>query len=171
MALASRHADAGFTLAEVIVATGLLAVSLVAAAVLFVIAIRNTSIAGNSAFTAILAVQKMEQLRALTWAFDSQGLPVTDPSLTSSAPNTLQEDTDGYVDYLDVTGRSLGGGPAAPAGTAYVRRWSIDPLESSPDRTLVIQVLVRRLRGRDAGRSTMPSPEEAKLLTVKTRKY
>jgi type II secretory pathway pseudopilin PulG len=167
----TRTDEAGFTLIEVTIASLLLALSLVAVAELFAISINNTAIAGNSAFTAVLAVQKMEQLRALTWAFDTQGLAASDPSLMSAPPNTLQQDTAGYVDYLDSAGRSLGGGGNAPPGTVYVRRWAIDPLESSPATTVVFQVLVKRLRGNDRVRSGAPSPEEARLMTVKTRKY
>jgi type II secretory pathway pseudopilin PulG len=163
--------EVGFTLVEVMVASLLLALSIVAVAELFAISIRNTAIAGNSAFTAILAAQKMEQLRALTWAFDAQGAPVSDSALMSLTPDTLLQDTSGYVDYLDAAGRPLGGSGTLPPGAVYVRRWSIDPLASNPDTTLVIQVLVRRVRGSDPARSFVTSPEEARLMTVRTRKY
>ena len=164
-------AVAGFTLIEVMVACLLLAVSIAGIAELFAISVKNTAIAGNSAFTAVLAVQKMEQLRALTWAFDARGAPVSDSALTSLVPDTLLEDTSGYVDYLDASGRSLGVSTTLPAGAVYVRRWSIDPLASNPDSTLVIQVLVKRVRGGDAARSGVVSPEEARLMSLKTRKY
>jgi hypothetical protein len=53
-----------------------------------------------------------------------------------------------------------------------VRRWSVEPLPSNPNNTLILQVLVFRNRDRgtaDNGAGTV-LPEEARLVTVKTRK-
>jgi len=179
--------DRGFSLLEVLVATSILAVALAALAQLFVASVKNNSVARNGTYTAILASQKMEQLRALTWGFDTLGLPTSDTTtdtsvspeaaaggtgLAPSPSNTLQTNTDGYVDYLDAYGNSLGGGATVPDGTAYIRRWFIEPLPTNPNNTLVLQVLVTRSRNRgtgDAG-SVARAPEEARLITVKTRK-
>src|SRR5438045_4795051 len=76
--------DGGFSLVEVMVATTLLASSLVALAQLFAISVKNNSVAKNGTFTQILAAQKMEQLRGLTWGFDSLGLPVSDTATDTS---------------------------------------------------------------------------------------
>ena len=179
--------DAGFSLVEVMVATTILAVALTALAQLFAIATKSNNVARNGTFTQILAEQKMEQLRGLTWGFDVLGLPVSDTTTDTSvvpqlatggtglepAPNnTLQTNTDGYVDYLDPQGNSLGGGTVVPTNTAYIRRWFVEPLPTNPNNTLILQVLVTRRVNRgtaDAG-SVQRLPEEARLVTVKTRK-
>jgi prepilin-type N-terminal cleavage/methylation domain-containing protein len=151
--------DEGFSLVEVMVATTLLALSLTALAELFAISVNNNAVAKNGTFTAVLAAQKMEQLRGCT-------------DLAPSSANTLQANTDGYVDYLDPNGNALGGGTVIPNNTAYIRRWYIEPLPTSSNNTVVLQVLVTRRRDRgaaDAG-SVIRAPEEARLITVKTRK-
>jgi type II secretory pathway pseudopilin PulG len=181
------RSESGFSLVETLVASAMLAVSLVALAELFAVAAKSNATARAGTFTTILATQKIEQLRGLTWGFDSLGLPVsdttTDTAVSPEAPsggtglapspsNALQGNTNGYVDYLDVNGVQLGGGTVAPAGTAYIRRWTIEPLPANPTNTLIIQVLVTRRRNRgaaDAG-SVARMPDEARLVTVRTRK-
>lgn len=183
----SRRAEAGFSLVETLVATTMLAMALTALAELLVISVRNNAVAKNGTFTSVLATQKMEQLRSLTYGFDLLGLPIndttTDTSVTPETPvggkglapsttNTLRANTDGYVDYLDLYGRSLGGGTVIPDNTSYIRRWMVEPLPTNPNNTLIIQVLVTRRRDRgtaDIG-SVARAPEEARLITVKTRK-
>ncbi len=59
-----------------------------------------------------------------------------------------------------------------PQNTAYIRRWMVEPLPTNPNNTLILQVLVTRSQDRgtaDAG-SVARMPEEARLVTVKTRK-
>jgi type II secretory pathway pseudopilin PulG len=164
----------GFTLIETLFATVVTVVALVAIARLAVVATRANRGAVSSTFTVVLAAQKVEQLRSLAWTFDAAGQPrsdtstdTTSPSLTSggtglnaSPGDPLAANTVGYCDFLDDSGRSLGGGSAPPAGTAFVRRWSIGALASSSD-TLVIQVLVTPIAGR-AG--------ESRLASIRTRK-
>ncbi len=181
------RSESGFSLVETLIATAILGVSLVALAELFGVAAKSNATSRTGTFAAILAEQKIEQLRALTWGFDSLGLPLSDTTtdtavspelstggtgLAPSPSNTLQASTNGYVDYLDVNGVQLGGGSVAPAGTAYIRRWMVEPLPTNPNNTLIIQVLVTRRQNRgtaDAG-SVARMPEEARLVTVKTRK-
>ena len=184
----SRTDSAGFSLVEVMVAATILAVALTSLAQLFAMATKSNSIARNGTFTQILAEQKMEQLRSLTWGFDTLGLPVSDTTtdtakspmgvnggtgLAPSPNNTLQTVTDGYVDYLDAQGNVLGdGGTVVPGNTAYIRRWYVEPLPTNPNNTLVLKVLFTRRADRglaDAG-SVRRLPEEARLITVKTRK-
>lgn len=180
-------AQAGFSLVEVMVATTMLAVALTSLAELFALSVKNNAVARNGTFTSILATQKMEQLRGLTWGFDTLGLPISDTStdtavspelpnggkgLSPSPSNTLRANTNGYVDYLDAYGASLGGGTVIPNNTAYIRRWMVEPLPTNPNNTLILQVLVTRRRDRgiaDTG-SVARAPEEARLITVKTRK-
>src|SRR5262245_7642522 len=131
----------------------------------------------------------MEQLRGLAYGFDPVGGAVTDvdtditvqpempgggAGLRSSPPGVLAADTAGYVDYVDAKGVSLGGAAAVPPpGTAYIRRWSVQPLPSSAN-TMVLQVLVmaagsRRAADNRIGPGGWP-PDQARLVSVKTRK-
>ena len=74
----ARRSEAGFSIVEVIVATGLLASALVALAQLFAISTTTNAAARSSTLTMVLAEQKIEQLRALQYTFDRAGLPVQD---------------------------------------------------------------------------------------------
>ena len=183
----SRKSEAGFSIVEVLVATGLLASALVALAQLFAIATTANAAARNSTITMMLAEQKIEQLRALQYTFDRAALPVQDiqtdlavyppaatggKGLSPHTENTLQANTDGYVDYLDHYGRTLGGGTVVPDNTAYIRRWSVEPLPTNPNNVIILQVLVTRERDRgtgDAG-SVSRGANEARLMTIKSRK-
>ena len=183
----SRKSEAGFSIVEVLVATGLLASALVALAQLFAIATTTNAAARNSTITMMLAEQKIEQLRALQYTFDRAGLPVQDTAtdlavyppaatggkgLSPYTENTLQANTDGYVDYLDQWGRTLGGGTVIPDETAYIRRWSVEPLPTNPNNVIILQVLVTRERERGTGDlgSVSRGAQEARLMTIKSRK-
>jgi len=180
-------AEGGFSLIEVIVASGILATALVALGQLFAIATTSNVSSKSTTFATVLAEQKLEELRALSWGFDTSGLPVTDTTtdtasptdettggtgLTPSPDSALQENTDGYVDYIDQFGNKLGGGTTPPAGTIFTRRWTIEPLPTNPNNTIIIQVLVTRHRDRGAADegAVLRLPEEARLISVKTRK-
>ena len=176
--------EGGFSLVETMVAAGLLAASLISLAQLLDLAVRNNVDSRAVTYATVLAQQKLEELRALTWGFDTQGLPIGDtttdtaanPSrsnggtgLSSSPSGSLDENTSGFVDYIDRFGDKLGGGGAPPAGAVYTRRWSIQPLPQDPGNGLIIQVLVRRTAVstgpvRPGGRLA-----DARLVTVRTR--
>ena len=183
----SRKSEAGFSIVEVLVATGILASALVALAQLFAIATTTNANARSSTITMILAEQKIEQLRALQYTFDRVGLPVQDTEtdlavypplatggkgLSPHTANTLQANTDGYVDYLDQYGRTLGGGTVVPGNTAFIRRWSVEPLPTNPNNVIILQVLVTRERDRGLGNagSVSRGSNEARLMTIKSRK-
>ena len=165
----------------------ILATGLIAMAQLFTVATKNNVNARATTSSTILANQKLEQLRSMSWGFDVIGLPVSDfnsdsttlpPSasggtgLSPSPGNTLTDNVPGYVDYIDRLGQALGTGSAPPAGTAYVRRWSIEPLPTNPNNTLIIQVMVFETGNRPASGDTATTrlPNEARVATVKTRK-
>lgn len=152
--------ESGFSLVEVLAAAVILMTGLIAVAQMFVAATHQNMSARRVTTTAVLAQQKIEQLRALTWGFDEFGLPISDYSsdisvtppsaaggigLTPSPGDTLNTSTTGYVDYLDAYGQWLGTGGSPPQGALYVRRWSVDPLPNNPNNTLVFQVLVGRI--------------------------
>jgi type II secretory pathway pseudopilin PulG len=188
LAADKRAGEKGFSLVEVLLATTLLTVAITSLAQLFAISTRANTNARLTTFTTVLAQQKMEQLRSLTWGFDSQGLPLTDTStnitaaveaptggkgLTPSPVGALGENTDGYCDFLDGNGQSLGGGTTPPANAIYVRRWTVEPLPTNPNNTLVLQVLVARNRSRNAADQAVGVdrlPDEARIISVKTRK-
>ena len=179
---------AGFSLLEVLVATTLLAAALAAVAQLFAVATKSNFSAKATTFAALLAQQKMEQLRGLTYGFDVLGLPMTDATtditvvpesvtggkgLSPSPAGTLGQNMSGYCDFVDRNGNSLGGGTTPPAGTAYIRRWSVEPLPTNPNNTLIFQVLVTRSRNRgtaDTATGVTRLPDEARIISVKTRK-
>ena len=183
-----RAGDGGFSLLEVLFATTILTTAVVGLAQLFAVSTRANTSARSATFSAVLAQQKMEQLRSLTWGFDGQGLPLTDTStditvaaetpagglgLTPSPLSALNANTNGYCDFIDKNGVSLGGGVAPPVGAVYTRRWSIEPLPTNPNNTLVLQVFVMHNRSRigaDATVNVRRLPDEARIISVKTRK-
>jgi prepilin-type N-terminal cleavage/methylation domain-containing protein len=182
----ARRSDAGFSLIEVVVATGIMATALVMLAQLFGLSTRSNIGARNTTYAAVLAQQKVEELRALTWGFDPLGLPMSDTTtntavypetqdgkgLQPSPATALNEDTDGYVDYVDAYGNKMNRGDRNNKSGIYTRRWSITPLPTNPNDTIIIQVLVTRAANRGSANdgNVARLPEEARLVTVKTRK-
>lgn len=179
----SANREAGFSIVEVVVAILLLMTVALGVAQLFAVGTQANWRAKNQTSTAILAAQKMEQLKALTWSFDTEGLPVSDVStrldlpmpagggtgLNPSPANSLAADTAGYVDYLDVHGAYLGTDPTPAA--AYCRRWAVQPLPLNPNNTLIFQVRVIPIaQVADADARAVPAREEALIFSVKTRK-
>jgi len=180
----------GFSLVEVLVAMGLLTVVSLGVAQLFALSTRANVIAKGATSTTAMAEQKLEQLRGLMWGFDSagQGLPVSDTTtnltvmppthdgsgLNPSPSDALEQNTAGFVDFLDGGGSWVGTGMIPPSSAVYIRRWSIQPLPTNPNNTLVIQVLVTPVTSEQARvasqftRTRMAG--DALLVTVRTRK-
>jgi hypothetical protein len=177
---------------EVIFAMAILVTVALGVAQLFATATRANLNARGQTSTATLAVQKMEQLRGLTWGFDAAGLglPLSDTTtdlsvdpptnsgsgLNPSPGGTLQTSTSGYVDYLDQYGNWVGTGVAPPPTASYIRRWSIEPLPINPNNTLVLQVLVTAVQTENARLAGAPAAErwrmndDAWIVSVRTRK-
>lgn len=183
-------ASAGFTLVEVIVSMGLLTVVSLGVAQLFAASTRANLFARTRSSTTAMAEQKIEQIRSLTWGFDAagQGLPVSDTStnltvypftangggLNPSPSDALEQNRPGFFDFVDGAGTWVGTGDNIPGTAAYVRRWSITPLPTNPNNTLIIQVLVTPLSN-EQGRVASPFTRtrmigDALLVSVKTRK-
>jgi prepilin-type N-terminal cleavage/methylation domain-containing protein len=180
----------GFSLVEVLVAMGLLTAVSLGVAQLFALSTRANVIAKGATSTTAMAEQKLEQLRGLTWGFDlaGQGIPdsdtttnltVTPPThdgsgLNPSPSDSLEQNTTGFVDFLDGSGNWVGTGSTPPGSAVYIRRWSIQPLPTNPNNTLVIQVLVTPVTNEQARvesqytRTRMAG--DALLVTVRTRK-
>src|SRR5687767_15654623 len=112
----SRSSDsaAGFSLVEVLIATMLLATALVMLAQLFALSTQSNIGARNTTYTAVLAQQKLEELRSLTWGFDTQGLPISD---TSSNTAVSPETPNGGTGLAPSPGGSLGANTDAFATT------------------------------------------------------
>ncbi len=152
--------DAGFSLLETVLAAGILASLAVGVAQVFAVSARGSDIARVQTLAAILAAQKMEQLRSLTWAHAPGGAALSDTStdLSSDPPTdggfglrpapagSLDADVPLYVDYLGASGMRV----AARDSAAYVRRWSIAPIASDPGNLLFLQVRVLIVAGGDS---------------------
>jgi type II secretory pathway pseudopilin PulG len=124
---------AGFSLIEVIVATTILMTGVASLAQLIAWSARANDLARSSSAATLLAQQKVEALRAGA------------SELSPSPAGALLADTPGYSDYLDSRGAPLETTTSTPpAGTVFVRRWSIDMLPGSVRDTVVLQVVVIR---------------------------
>ncbi len=180
----------GFSLIEVIISMALLTIVSLGVAQVFAMSARVNLVARGQTSTTAMAEQKLEQLRGLTWGFDlqGQGLPLTDTTtnlavypttatgngLNPSPADSLEQNTAGYVDFLDANGTWVGTGTTPPGTAMYIRRWSILPLPTNPNNTLVLQVLVTPIateatRVATAYTRTRMLPD-ALLVSVKTRK-
>jgi prepilin-type N-terminal cleavage/methylation domain-containing protein len=179
----------GFSLAEVMVAMGILTTVSLGVAQLFAVSTRANRIARGQTSTAAMAEQKMEQLRSLTWGFDleGQGLPLSDTTtnlavtppaangagLNPSPVDALDRNTNLYVDFLDANGTWVGTGSTPSPAAVYVRRWSVQPLPTNPNNTLILQVLVTPLTNEASRVGTGQRRRmsgEAFITTVRTRK-
>lgn len=165
-------ADRGFSLLEVLIATTIVTVALAALAQLFALAVNANTAARTITVATLLAADKMEQLRSLAWGFDATGLPVADPGLATSPSDALKRNTAGFCDFVDERGRLIGEATTPPPGAVYLRRWSIEPLPADPANTLVLQVQVTQRFSRtiEVGAARAQPPDEARLVTVRTRK-
>ena len=120
----------GFSLVEVIIATAVFAVGLVSLVQLSLLAQAANRSAALVTAAAVLAQDKMEQLRARQW-----------PDASSSC-----------CEYFDVHGVPLAGAAGAPVGTAFVRRWAISPVSAFPESARVLRVWVEPASGAAAVR-------------------
>jgi prepilin-type N-terminal cleavage/methylation domain-containing protein len=185
-----NSSNRGFSLVEVIVSMGLLTAVSLGVAQLFALSTRANLIAKGQTSTTAMAEQKVEQLRGLTWGFDlqGQGLPLSDTTtnlavyppahngsgLNPSPIDALEQNTAGFVDFLDGNGAWVGTGTTPPGTAVYIRRWSIQPLPTNPNNTLVIQVLVTPIALEATRVQTAYTRTrmvgDALLVTVRTRK-
>ena len=162
---------AGFTLLEVMIALLLLTGAFLAVAQLLAVAGRASDRSRATALGAVLAAQKMEQLRALSWAYDIDGTPLD--GLGLSPPGALDADAAGFVDYFDDTGAPVGAGPAPPAHAAFARRWSVEyDAGIAPPTTLMLRVAVlyRGPPGSAFGPGAHGWTEVARMIGAKARR-
>jgi prepilin-type N-terminal cleavage/methylation domain-containing protein len=174
-----NESDAGFTLVELVIAIALFALVSLGAAQLLVWVMRAMWLSGAETIALTAAQAKLEELQSLAWRWDEAGNRASDldtnlsgptpvgggPGLAVSPTNTLQENVDRYVDYLDARGQWIGTGTRAPDSAVFVRRWQIRALTMAPDDALILRVLVvplvkdpavgRILSGRGSGESIL----------------
>jgi prepilin-type N-terminal cleavage/methylation domain-containing protein len=126
--------DRGFSLVEILIATSLLAGALATLAQFVGAGVESGAAARARMFTALMAEQKLEQLRVLPWS-----------AVAAAAATT---------DYLDGSGTERCPGATVPCGEAvYVRRWSTTPAGFSTG-VVIIEVDVR-LIGKGHGSTTI----------------
>jgi prepilin-type N-terminal cleavage/methylation domain-containing protein len=174
----------GFALLEVLIASAVIATIAAGSSVLLSMAIHASRQSRVQTIATMLAAEKLEQLRSLTWTHVTTGgpaisMPVSDlttdlsndpatddgPGLLTSPGGTLTSNVVGYVDYLDADGRWIGHGASPPAPAVYIRRWAVHPLVSDPDNMLVLEV-VAGTRGPQGGLLS----DMVRLITVEARK-
>lgn len=172
----------GFTLIEVLIALALLAGAGLALATVVLGASREAAAARRQTIATTMAVERMEQLRALTWGWDAASPParVSDvttnlataaPSagghgLATSPSDALDANEDGYVDFADARGKWVGAGTLVPPEAVFARRWRVSFVPSVAD-ALVFEVKVEPVGG---GRSGAGPVDAVRLVTVKGRK-
>jgi len=117
-----RHETSGFSLVETLIAATITIVGVAGLAQLFVVSSSANARAKAATLSTVLAQDKMEDLIA-------------------------PDEAGGGADFLDGRGRLIASGGTQPAGTAYVRRWSVQPLSEASPATFLIQVSVTRASG------------------------
>ena len=168
-----RPAPAGFGLLEALVACGLIVVLAAGVARLTLASVAAVRASGDETLALLLAVQKIEQLRSLAWgpapagggplsvaAPDPSGAGDRPPGVGASPADSLDRNVPGYVDYLNGRGARVGGGARPPAGTAFVRRWSVQPAAVMPGDLRVLDVVVLPLRVAARGGAGRPAPNQ-----------
>ncbi len=180
----TSRSDSGFTLVEVLVALTLIATVALVAAALSTRTARLVLTARHLTMTMAAGQQRIEQLRAVTWAVQGDGTFITDlqtdlsqadaatggAGVAASPPGTLEADAGGYSDFLDAAGRWVGAGPVAPADGVFVRRWSVSTLFAG--RTVIIRVMSMPRAG-PASRSGLAgrtlAPADVAFVEIRTR--
>ncbi len=110
----------GFTIVEAVVAAAIVITALGSLTQLAVVSRQVTTRSRAQSTAILLAVDKMEELRA--------SFPVVSPA------DAVDRDVDGFCDQSG----------------AFTRRWSVQPLPSNPGSAVVLQVRVVNAHGVDA---------------------
>lgn len=154
----------GFTLLETVVATGVLVTALAGLAQLFALTARSTRDAGDQGAVLASAQDKIERLRALALGYGPLGEAITDPALALSDTGSLDDDTDGFVDYLAGDGAVIDAEDDGP-GAVWTRRWRITPIDAYAPEALAIEVCVFA----HPADGLAPRSAQVCLATVRTR--
>jgi hypothetical protein len=150
LTLGMTAGERGFSLIEALVATTIMLVGVLPIAQLIAASTKANASARANSLATLLAVTKVESLRAIEWG---------GAGLAPSPAGALSTNTPGYVEYLDDRGATLNGtglvAGTPPVGTVYLRRWSVVVLPATLS-AVVLQVVVKPWpdRGADAVRVT-----------------
>jgi type II secretory pathway pseudopilin PulG len=156
----SARGARGSSLVEVVVAMGLVVGAVGAVAPLVVLATRANLQAGRTSFAAVVAQAKLEAL-----------LPDLDLGLNPSPAGTLDTNIDGYFDFVDRHGRTLGSGEVPPPGTDFIRRWSVQRVADADTTIVQVQVInVRSGMAPGPGAFVGGRGESVRLVTAKSGK-
>jgi Tfp pilus assembly protein PilV len=98
----------GFSLLEALIAAAILASALLSLAQLIAFAVRATAAAGRMSDAALLAAQKVEELRAGSWGELQPGTDSPAPGITRTWTVTPMGVDPGYLALLEVLVRSPG---------------------------------------------------------------
>lgn len=123
-------------------------------------ALRVNRDARTSTLATVLAAEKLEHLRSLAWSVDAA-------ELGPSPASALDENTDGYCEFFDGRGAMVATGTSR-AGSALVRRWSVQPLPGDA-ASLVLQVVVLPTAAARNG-SQGPTGRYVHLVTIRARR-
>ena len=127
----------GFTLIEVVIAAGLLAVLCAGATTVLLLTMNTIDRSRHRAMALVLARAKLEQVLSLTWSVRTvDGVPVL-----QTDEGTQPADR---IDYLDAQGQ-----PVPRSGAHYERRWTIVRSGTGPAELLLVQVTVTTTPARD----------------------
>lgn len=146
----------GFSLVETLVSVALMATALVALAQLAATATAENLLSRSASHAALLAHQKMEQLRAA-------------PALTPSPAASLDQNHEGWVEFLDAQGRIAGIGSSPPPGTTFVRRWAVQPLAATSRIGVAVHVRVAPFITGAGSTGSQRAAGEARVSSVITR--
>ena len=133
-------------LVEVLIASSLLAAVCASLPAAFASAAQASLAAGQTTLAAILAAQKVEELRSAPFA----------------AAGPLESS-----DVIDTAGQVIDSVGSQPA---FRRLWRTEWLAASPDQTLVITVVVAPYGVRAPALLATPPRGAARLVTLRTRK-
>ena len=128
----------GFSLVEVLVAMVLIAGAVAMLASLGILGLVRNDASHDAGLAVTLAQGKLDELRAVTWAYDATGARVADAALAVTAPLTLGGGGVGTAELFDRFGRPAGSIPEA----AFTRRWSVTLYDTGDPDTLLLQACV-----------------------------
>jgi Tfp pilus assembly protein PilV len=117
--------DGGFTLVEACIASLILSIGIASVFQLLLLGAASTRAAGDATRAAVIAAQKLEELRSLPWPLMTDGDDRTGSFVRTWSVEPMAADPTGTVAMRIVVERAGGG----PAGTAvlYALRTRIAP--------------------------------------------
>jgi type II secretory pathway pseudopilin PulG len=153
-ALEPLRGTRGCSLIEVLIATSIFAAAVVSLAQLAGMATSANLQAGRMSFATVIAQQKIEELLAAS------------PALDLSPAGALTSSLDGWFDFVDGHGRTIGAGASPPVGSDYLRRWLVEPVSDSD--TLLVRVVVTDIRAMSGG-GLSPRTGQVRLVVARSR--